>query len=102
MQPWVQSAASRRPERLAVETPGGSLTYRELADAAAGAAGVLGVRPGARVAVALPPGLDFVIALHGCLVAGAAIVPIDLRLTEAEQAGRRAGAGISVQDALAG
>src|SRR5437660_1600650 len=102
MQPWIQTAAARRPERVAIETPDARLTYAELADAAARAAGALGVRPGARVAVALAPGLDFVIALHGCLIAGAAIVPIDLRLSDTEQKHRRAGAEVWVDEALAG
>jgi O-succinylbenzoic acid--CoA ligase len=102
MQPWVQAAAARRPDRVAIETAAGQVTYAELYDAAARAAGALGVRPGVRVAVALPPGLDFVVALHGCLLAGAAIVPIDLRLSEAEQEQRRAGAEVWVTEPLAG
>ncbi len=91
-------AAARRPEQVAIETPEGALTYAELADAVAGAAPALA--GAARVAVALAPGLDFVVALHACLQAGAAIVPIDLRLTEAEQAARRAGAEIVVTKPL--
>jgi O-succinylbenzoic acid--CoA ligase len=83
MEPWVQAAAARRPERIAIETPDAELTYAELADEAVREAEAL--RGRARVAVALPPGPDFVVALHACLVAGAAIVPIDLRLTEAER-----------------
>jgi o-succinylbenzoate---CoA ligase len=83
VQPWVLTAAAKRPDRVAVETPEGGLSYAELADAAAGAASTL--EGAARVAVALPPGLDFVIALHACLLAGAAIVPIDLRLSAAER-----------------
>jgi O-succinylbenzoic acid--CoA ligase len=47
-----------------------------------------------RVAIALPPSEDFVIALHACLVAGAAAVPIDLRLSAAEQEERRAAADV--------
>jgi o-succinylbenzoate---CoA ligase len=97
MQPWVQTAAARRPDRVALETPEGVVTYSELADAALRAASAL---PSARVAVALPPGLEFVIALHACLVAGAAIVPIDLRLSAAEQEQRRAGAELVVTGAL--
>ncbi len=49
----------------------------------------------ARHAIALPPGRDFVIALHACLIAGAAAVPIDLRLTESERAQRAAAAHTS-------
>jgi o-succinylbenzoate---CoA ligase len=98
VQPWVLSAAARRPARIAIETPEGALTYAELADTALRAAPALAGRR--RVAVALAPGLDFVAALHACLVAGAAIVPIDLRLTEDERERRRAGAEIVVDAPL--
>ena len=36
-------------------------------------------RPGERVPIALPPGLDFAVTLHACLLAGAAAMPVDLR-----------------------
>jgi O-succinylbenzoic acid--CoA ligase len=88
------TAAARRPDRVAIETPEGTLTYTELADAAAGAAAALAGKE--RVAVALPPGLEFVITLHACLVAGAAVVPIDLRLAQSEREQRYAGAEIVV------
>jgi o-succinylbenzoate---CoA ligase len=104
MSSWVPAAAARRPEGVAIQTPERSLTYAELRDAAIGAAGELqarGVRLDARVALALPAVVDFVIAFHGCLVAGAVAVPIDLRLTEAERAQRLAGAEIVVSAPLA-
>ena len=99
MSSWVPAAAARRPDRVAVQTPERTLTYAELRDAAIGAAGELqswGVRRGSRVALALAAGVDFLIAFHGCLVAGAVAVPVDLRLTEAERAQRLAGAEIVV------
>jgi O-succinylbenzoic acid--CoA ligase len=40
------------------------------------------------VALALPPGVEFVAALHGCMLAGAVAVPIDLRLSDRERAAR--------------
>ena len=103
MSSWVPAAAARRPDRVAVQTPERSLTYAELRDAAIGAAGELqswGVRRGSRVALALAAGVDFLIAFHGCLVAGAVAVPVDLRLTEAERAQRLAGAEIVVSEPL--
>jgi len=58
----------------AIETPQGSLTYDELAERASS------VRITApRVALALPPSLDFVVAVHACLQAGVEVVPVDLR-----------------------
>jgi O-succinylbenzoic acid--CoA ligase len=65
--------------RPAVETPGGSLTYSELGALSLAGALELGVAPGERVAIALPAGADFVVALHACFAAGAVAVPVDLR-----------------------
>ncbi len=90
---WIHAAVARRPDRIAIEGPERSLTYAELRDAAV--AGASALEGSGRVAIALAPGEDFVIALHACLLAGAAAVPIDLRLSEAEQEQRRAAADVS-------
>jgi O-succinylbenzoic acid--CoA ligase len=100
---WVHLARAKHPDRIAVEGPERSLTYAELAVAAMAAASrlqQLGARE--RVALALPPGEDFVIALHGCVLAGVAAVPIDLRLGEQERARRLAGAELVVSEPLTG
>ena len=76
---WLARAARERPERAAV----GDLAYGTLYARAREVAGAL--PRGARVGLALAPGEDFVVALHGALLAGALIVPIDLRLTESER-----------------
>lgn len=95
---WIRAAAARHPGGVAIESPDRSLTYAELCDAAmAGAAALDGA---GRVAIALPPGEEFVIALHACLLAGAAAVPIDLRLNQAEQQERLAGADVVVSEPL--
>jgi O-succinylbenzoic acid--CoA ligase len=74
---WLARSARRFGDRVAVETPQRSLTYAEL-DALAGAgAAELGAPAGARVAIALRPGLDFVVALHSVLRSGAVAVPLD-------------------------
>jgi O-succinylbenzoic acid--CoA ligase len=96
---WIDAAAARHPDRVAIEGPERTLTYAQLRDAAvAGASSLHGAR---RVAIALPPGEDFVIALHACLVAGAASVPIDMRLSDEEQAQRLAGAEMILGSPLA-
>ncbi len=90
MEHWLIRAAATDPDRAAVNDVG----YGELLERARAAAGWLacsGVRPGDRVALALAPGLEFAAALHGCLLAGAVAVPIDLRLAAHEQRRRRAG-----------
>jgi len=100
---WIPAAAAKHPDRVAVETPERNLTYAELRDAAVGAAGALqaqGVGVDSRVALALPAGVDFLIAFHGCLVAGAAAVPIDLRLTDSEREDRMARADVVVREPL--
>ncbi len=76
---WLTRAARRWPDRSAVETLERSVSYRELDRLAGAGARELGAAPGARVAIALAPGVDFVVALHACLRAGAIAVPIDLR-----------------------
>src|SRR5437016_2964674 len=85
---WLKRAVRRRPERAAVN----ALSYERLdAAASAGARGLVarGVRPGDRVAIALPAGEDFVVALHAIWRAGAAAVPVDLRDREPRTAGAR-------------
>jgi O-succinylbenzoic acid--CoA ligase len=102
---WLHLAAFKQPERAAIEGPERSLTYGDLSSAAIGAADALqrlGVQEGSRVALALPPGEEFVIALHGCLLAGAAAIPVDLRLTEHERAQRTATADVVVSEPLHG
>jgi O-succinylbenzoic acid--CoA ligase len=105
MEHWVLRAAAMHPDRVAISDPDQTLTYSELearARAAAGALRGLGVSPGSRVALALPAGAELVVGLHGCMLAGAVAVPIDLRLGEAERAARSAGAALVVEEPLAG
>ncbi|WP_164009422.1 non-ribosomal peptide synthetase [Pyxidicoccus trucidator] len=75
-----EEQARSAPERCAVEADEGSLTYGELnarADALATLLMEAGTRPGALVAIALPPGLGRIISVLGVLKAGAAWVPLD-------------------------
>lgn len=93
------------PERVALETRDVGVTYAELEVRARGAAGALvelGVAGGDRVALALPTGVEFVAALHGCMLAGAVAVPIDLRLGEAERSARAKGVAAVVDQELDG
>src|SRR4051795_12753081 len=76
---WLARAARERPDRRAVN----DVTYAELHERATAVAA--GLPRGARVGLALPPGVEFVVALHGSLLAGALVVPVDLRLTESER-----------------
>jgi O-succinylbenzoic acid--CoA ligase len=100
VEPWLVRAARARPQHEALRTPQGSLTYAELHEAARRAAGALGTAGSA--AIALPPGRDFAVALHGCLLAGVPAVPVDLRLGEAERARIADGCDLVVDGPLDG
>jgi O-succinylbenzoic acid--CoA ligase len=102
---WIQLAASKHPDRIAIEGLERNLTYTELARAANSAAGAvqgLELEPGSPAALALPPGEEFVIAMHACLLSGHPVVPLGLRLSEAERAQRLAGAGVVISEPLLG
>jgi o-succinylbenzoate---CoA ligase len=81
---WLKLAAARHPDRVALETDAGSLTYAELAARAIAAARELGSRDPVALAQADP--VEFAVALHACLLAGVAAVPIDPRLSAEERA----------------
>lgn len=81
---WLPRAARLHPGRPAVD----GLTYAELERAARGQAWALaaqGVAAGDRVALALAPGTDFVVALHAAWLLGAVVVPHDARLPASER-----------------
>jgi o-succinylbenzoate---CoA ligase len=82
MEPWLERAAALRPDRAAVEAHDGTLTYAELLARARVAARELeGVVP-----IDLPPGLEFAVSLHACLLAGVPAMPVDQRLGQRERA----------------
>ncbi len=100
---WLERAAARRAAAIAVRTPAGICSYARAAGRARAGAGELAARGaarGERVAIALPAGLDFVCALHACLLLGAVAVPVDLRLGERERAAIVDGAAVVVDEPL--
>ncbi len=102
---WLERAAASAPSAIAVQTPHGICSYGELlgrAQAGAGELAARGAGRGERVAIALPAGLDFVCALHACLLLGAVAVPVDLRLGERERAAVVDGAAVVVDEPLRG
>jgi long-chain acyl-CoA synthetase len=75
-----------RSEAL-VELEGERLSYSELWDRSARVAGGLraqGVQKGDRVAIQLPNGVDWCLAFVGGLMAGAVVVPVNIRFSESE------------------
>ena len=88
MDDWLTVAARRLPEHPAVEAPDGSVSYAELdlqADRVARRLAGLGVEQGGRVATTLSPSTDFCALLHAVLRIGAALVPLNTRLSADEQ-----------------
>ncbi|GIG27574.1 AMP-binding protein [Cellulomonas marina] len=80
-------AAARWPDRVALDLLGATTTYAELArqvERAAGALHALGVRPGDRVAVALPSCPAHVVAAYAVLRLGAVLVEQNPLHTAAE------------------
>jgi O-succinylbenzoic acid--CoA ligase len=101
---WLARAARRRPQQLAVQDGREALTYAQLYAQALAGASVLaqqGVERGDSVAVALSPGNPFAVALHACWLAGAGVVPIDLRLSVPEREAITAGSALVIDRPLA-
>jgi L-proline---[L-prolyl-carrier protein] ligase len=73
-------AADAHPDRPAVWSTTGELTYADLCDRSMRLASALvehGIEPGDRVVIALPKDVALPIAIFGTLLAGGAYVPID-------------------------
>ncbi len=75
------------PERIALVCGGQILTYGELRDRVARAAGVWhdrGLMPGDRVAIKLPDGIDWVVAFLGTIWAGGVAVAVNPQIPAPE------------------
>jgi amino acid adenylation domain-containing protein len=73
-------AADAHPDRPAVSSSTGELTYADLCDRSLRVAQALveqGIKPGDRVVIALPKDVALPVAIFGTLLAGGAYVPID-------------------------
>ncbi|MEU6153437.1 amino acid adenylation domain-containing protein [Actinosynnema sp. NPDC047251] len=76
-----EQQAARQPRAVALNTPDGMWTYRELNERSNGLARLLvarGARPDRLVAVALPRSADQVVATLAAVKAGAGYLPLDL------------------------
>ena len=81
-----------RPDAPALVWDGGRMTHGELADRVARFASALArssVRRGDRLALSAPNGWQYVVALLGCLRAGATVAPLDPLLRDEERAAIR-------------
>ncbi|MGI8727102.1 MAG: AMP-binding protein [Solirubrobacterales bacterium] len=86
---WLQAAAERSPDQLALrDHHGEELSYRELLDRAEVVAATIASgarRSGAHCLVELEPGIDHAVALHGAILAGAVVQSLRPRLPVAER-----------------
>jgi long-chain acyl-CoA synthetase len=85
----LDAAARRAPNRAAIIAGDARLTYRQLERRAGGFARWLearGVGPGDRLALAMPNGIPFAVALYGALKRGVTVAPLNPQLTEDERA----------------
>jgi len=84
----LRATVEKSPEAEAIVELGGErVSYRELWDRAARVAGGLkglGVAKGDRVAIRLGNGLSWCVAFFGAQMAGAVVVPVNTRFSEAE------------------
>jgi O-succinylbenzoic acid--CoA ligase len=85
---WLAKRAETSPDRLAIAAGGREVDYAGLERLAASAARRLaarGVRRGQTVALAMPAGLEFAVALHALSKLGAVALPLNMRLAPPEQ-----------------
>jgi long-chain acyl-CoA synthetase len=95
----LDAAARRAPGRTAIIDGAQTLTYERLARRAGGVAHHLearGVRAGDSVALALPNGAAFAIALYAAFKLGATVTPLNPQLTPEEREGILADFGAHV------
>lgn len=86
---WLAEQRKTRPQGLAVEASGESLSFEDLYQRALGLAGrlrTLGVGKDSRVALLMGNSLAFVELVHALMQLEAVLVPLNLRLTSAELA----------------
>jgi O-succinylbenzoic acid--CoA ligase len=94
---WLYRAANRRPHGKAIEAAGSAeLTYADLLAGAKERA--VALPASGAVALDTTDSLEFVLALHSCLLRGIAAVPIDSRLSADERAARAAAAQAARED----
>ncbi|MGA8726921.1 MAG: class I adenylate-forming enzyme family protein [Acidimicrobiales bacterium] len=83
----LSAAADRQPNRTALVTGKGSITFRDLwvaVDRCSNGMSAVGVRESRSVVLALPNSLEFVVALFAILRLGAVAVPLDPRWRKRE------------------
>jgi len=96
---WLVHRAAVLPEQPALVQGVRSVTYAGLLSRARAVATFLldaGIRPGDRVGLLFENAIEFVDAVHGCSLAGAICLPLNLRLNPAELAFQLTDAGAAI------
>jgi fatty-acyl-CoA synthase len=86
---WLRDRARLTPARVAIEYPGGEVTYGELDERSDRLAATLlasGLRRGDRVATLTGNSPEHVVAFYACAKAGLMLTPLNWRLTPVELA----------------
>ena len=86
---WLAQRSQSCPDRPALATDGGEVTYAELEAEATWVARRLaaqGVRRGSTVALTMQPSRELVVLVHALMKVGAVLLPLGPRLSEAERA----------------
>src|SRR5947209_7598978 len=102
---WLTLRARTHPDATALIVDGEAVGYAELNARAEGLArrlAALGVRAGDRVATTLPAGADFAALLHALPKLGAVLLPINTRVSAAEQRSLAEDARLLVEDPVEG
>jgi o-succinylbenzoate---CoA ligase len=89
MRDWLAAAAEKSPDAPTLIMGDQTWTYRQLnavVDSTCGSLAALGVRAGTCVAVQLPSGWEYVCLIHALARLDAVLAPLNIRLTNAEQA----------------
>lgn len=84
---WLAQRAETCPDRCALISDGFALSYAELereATATARRLAARGARRGQTIALALAPGIEYVVLLHALMKLGAVAYPVNTRLSEDE------------------
>src|SRR5215470_6142603 len=75
------------PDRCALVSGSGDVTFRELHDRVAGIAGALrraGFSSGDRLAILLPNGPEYIELIYACIWLGVVVIPLNTRLSAVE------------------
>ncbi len=86
---WLAQRSQSCPDRPALATDGGEVTYAELEAEATWVARRLaaqGVRRGSTVALTMQPSRELVVLVHALMKVGAVLLPLGPHLSEAERA----------------